>query len=117
MDEQESLLFQALDGRNTLAIPGRLELPTYGLGNRRSIRLSYGTANPTLIPDEAADRQPLKQRIKPLFRAPWPWFDARGVAAHLTMRPFGRPLILRMRVAEDGAPAPAKCPVAFSVKN
>jgi hypothetical protein len=29
-----------------LAIPGRLELPTYGLGNRRSIRLSYGTANP-----------------------------------------------------------------------
>jgi hypothetical protein len=28
-----------------LAIPGRLELPTYGLGNRRSIRLSYGTAN------------------------------------------------------------------------
>gem|GEM_PF-3366339 len=26
-----------------LAIPGRLELPTYGLGNRRSIRLSYGT--------------------------------------------------------------------------
>ena len=30
-----------------LAIPGRLELPTYGLGNRRSIRLSYGTAEPT----------------------------------------------------------------------
>lgn len=29
-----------------LAIPGRLELPTYGLGNRRSIRLSYGTAEP-----------------------------------------------------------------------
>ena len=28
-----------------MAIPGRLELPTYGLGNRRSIRLSYGTAN------------------------------------------------------------------------
>lgn len=26
-----------------LAIPGRLELPTCGLGNRRSIRLSYGT--------------------------------------------------------------------------
>jgi hypothetical protein len=26
-----------------MAIPGRLELPTYGLGNRRSIRLSYGT--------------------------------------------------------------------------
>ena len=31
---------------NVLAIPGRLELPTYGLGNRRSIRLSYGTADP-----------------------------------------------------------------------
>lgn len=30
-----------------MAIPGRLELPTYGLGNRRSIRLSYGTAEPT----------------------------------------------------------------------
>ncbi len=29
--------------KNVLAIPGRLELPTYGLGNRRSIRLSYGT--------------------------------------------------------------------------
>ena len=28
---------------NEMAIPGRLELPTYGLGNRRSIRLSYGT--------------------------------------------------------------------------
>jgi hypothetical protein len=27
-----------------LAIPGRLELPTYGLGNRRSVQLSYGTA-------------------------------------------------------------------------
>ncbi len=27
-----------------LAIPGRLELPTCGLGNRRSIRLSYGTS-------------------------------------------------------------------------
>jgi hypothetical protein len=26
-----------------LAIPGRLELPTYGLGNRRSVQLSYGT--------------------------------------------------------------------------
>lgn len=26
--------------------PGRLELPTYGLGNRRSIRLSYGTECP-----------------------------------------------------------------------
>lgn len=26
-----------------MAIPGRLELPTYGLGNHRSIRLSYGT--------------------------------------------------------------------------
>jgi hypothetical protein len=29
-----------------VAIPGRLELPTYGLGNRRSIRLSYGTEDP-----------------------------------------------------------------------
>ena len=27
-----------------LAVPGRLELPTFGLGNRCSIRLSYGTA-------------------------------------------------------------------------
>jgi hypothetical protein len=32
-----------------MAIPGRLELPTYGLGNRRSIRLSYGTANPASV--------------------------------------------------------------------
>ena len=29
-----------------MAILGRLELPAYGLGNRRSIRLSYGTAPP-----------------------------------------------------------------------
>ena len=29
----------------TLAIPGRLEHATYGSGNRRSIRLSYGTAD------------------------------------------------------------------------
>ena len=29
--------------QKALAIPGRLELPTCGLGNRRSIRLSYGT--------------------------------------------------------------------------
>ena len=28
-----------------MAIPGRLELPTCGLGNRRFIRPSYGTAN------------------------------------------------------------------------
>jgi hypothetical protein len=27
-----------------VAVPGRLELPTFGLGNRCSIRLSYGTA-------------------------------------------------------------------------
>jgi hypothetical protein len=27
----------------TMAVPGRLELPTFGLGNRCSIRLSYGT--------------------------------------------------------------------------
>jgi hypothetical protein len=26
-----------------VAVPGRLELPTFGLGNRCSIRLSYGT--------------------------------------------------------------------------
>src|SRR5580704_19157286 len=26
-----------------MAVPGRLELPTFGLGNRCSIRLSYGT--------------------------------------------------------------------------
>jgi hypothetical protein len=29
--------------RRALAVPGRLELPTFGLGNRCSIRLSYGT--------------------------------------------------------------------------
>ena len=27
-----------------MVTPGRLELPAYGLGNRRSIRLSYGVA-------------------------------------------------------------------------
>jgi hypothetical protein len=33
-----------LQSLGMLAIPGRLELPTYGLGNRRSVQLSYGTA-------------------------------------------------------------------------
>src|SRR5271168_2374209 len=28
-----------------MAVPGRLELPTFGLGNRCSIRLSYGTSS------------------------------------------------------------------------
>ena len=32
-----------LAARNAVAVPGRLELPTFGLGNRCSIRLSYGT--------------------------------------------------------------------------
>lgn len=33
------------DGQDSqaMAVPGRLELPTFGLGNRCSIRLSYGT--------------------------------------------------------------------------
>jgi hypothetical protein len=38
--------FTGLFDVRALAIPGRLELPTYGLGNRRSIRLSYGTEAP-----------------------------------------------------------------------
>jgi hypothetical protein len=29
--------------QSSVAVPGRLELPTFGLGNRCSIRLSYGT--------------------------------------------------------------------------
>jgi hypothetical protein len=29
-----------------MAVPARLELATFGLGNRCSIRLSYGTASP-----------------------------------------------------------------------
>jgi hypothetical protein len=51
-------------GPHFVAIPGRLELPTYGLGNRRSIRLSYGTANPTLISEEAGDRQSLERLVE-----------------------------------------------------
>lgn len=46
-DEQEVVEFVAQSAARALAIPGRLELPTYGLGNRRSIRLSYGTEEPT----------------------------------------------------------------------
>ena len=30
--------------RKNVVIPGGLEPPTYGLGNRRSVQLSYGTA-------------------------------------------------------------------------
>ena len=43
-----------------MAIPGRLELPTYGLGNRRSIRLSYGTA-----------AEPVSQRGEPCLQVRW----------------------------------------------
>ena len=43
---QEGPDFIAQSATSALAIPGRLELPTYGLGNRRSIRLSYGTECP-----------------------------------------------------------------------
>ena len=32
------------DRKGSVAVPGRLELPTFGLGNRCSVRLSYGTA-------------------------------------------------------------------------
>jgi hypothetical protein len=47
-DEQEVVEFVAQSATRALAIPGRLELPTYGLGNRRSIRLSYGTEDPLM---------------------------------------------------------------------
>jgi hypothetical protein len=33
----------ARERQASVAVPGRLELPTFGLGNRCSIRLSYGT--------------------------------------------------------------------------
>jgi hypothetical protein len=42
----KKLLNMLRKAQRALAIPGRLELPTYGLGNRRSIRLSYGTEEP-----------------------------------------------------------------------
>lgn len=52
-----------------VAIPGRLELPTYGLGNRRSILLSYGTADPVnvscglfnSIAERSCDRKPASE--------------------------------------------------------
>ena len=37
------------DREGSVAVPGRLELPTFGLGNRCSILLSYGTA-PRVVP-------------------------------------------------------------------
>ena len=39
-----------------LAVPRGLEPPTFGLGNRRSIRLSYGTESPLI-----AERKPVRQ--------------------------------------------------------
>lgn len=38
-----------------LATPGRLELPAYGLGNRRSILLSYGVAGYSDISNVCSD--------------------------------------------------------------
>lgn len=43
-----------------VAIPGRLELPTCGLGNRRSIRLSYGTERNAAI---VVHRESLSERL------------------------------------------------------
>jgi hypothetical protein len=43
MPPQESLSQRLTAGREVVA-PGRVELPTFGLGNRCSIHLSYGAA-------------------------------------------------------------------------
>jgi hypothetical protein len=50
-----------------LATPGRLELPAYGLGNRRSILLSYGVATN----DQYRIRFPRRNRdVADLARSP-----------------------------------------------
>jgi hypothetical protein len=41
-----------------VAVPGRLELPTCGLGNRRSIQLSYGTGRLYLAQEKQAQYDP-----------------------------------------------------------
>jgi hypothetical protein len=43
-----------------LEAPGRVELPTYGLGNRRSIHLSYGAIALTALLAAAVPR-PVRQ--------------------------------------------------------
>src|SRR3954463_16765755 len=68
------------EASNKLAIPGRLELPTCGLGNRRSIRLSYGTEElrhaglAAFIAEHMDDRYP-EQRAnasRPRTNEAWP---------------------------------------------
>jgi hypothetical protein len=40
----------AIAANSMLAVPARLELATFGLGNRCSIRLSYGTGSILFMP-------------------------------------------------------------------
>src|SRR3954471_1203464 len=48
-----------------LVTPGRLELPAYGLGNRRSILLSYGVAG-RLLPHFVPQHQSAGVRSAPI---------------------------------------------------
>jgi hypothetical protein len=65
-----------LCGSGDLAVPGRLELPTFGLGNRCSIRLSYGTGVATIgqciMPFEEHQKRHHAPESRPYLRPGWP---------------------------------------------
>ena len=64
-------------GKRALAVPRGLEPPTFGLGNRCSIRLSYGTKMEMLFPatfrDQICSLNMLwYMRLRPNRKTAWP---------------------------------------------
>jgi hypothetical protein len=84
-----------------MAVPGRLELPTFGLGNRCSIRLSYGTGLALL---NALDADSSSRQFGLAFDRP--------AQADLAKFRFGAYSRMTSRVTGGGAGTPGRRPTA-----